>query len=183
VSATGDPVAVGTDVVPGRPCSSLPRIHGVKALRGPHVTVLYCRGRVDGRQGSRAPHIYEFLSWEDDIAMANRLLASLTKLALERQGLKEEEEKIAGTERGLIMHLGQELSTFGYRLVAADGRDARTRAARPRRRAPRNTLRCPKCDRRFSYPMHVARHLSAMHGAKKAAQRARKRPTTLKLKE
>lgn len=30
---------------------------------------------------------------------------------------------------------------------------------------PKGGNKCPKCDRTFSLPMHLARHMSAMHGA------------------
>lgn len=38
----------------------------------------------------------------------------------------------------------------------------------------RKTIKCPRCDRRFSMQGHLARHLSTMHvsgGAKKTAKR------------
>jgi len=31
----------------------------------------------------------------------------------------------------------------------------------------RGTHKCPKCDRTFSMPAHVARHMNAMHGARR----------------
>ena len=40
---------------------------------------------------------------------------------------------------------------------------------------PRKTLKCPKCDRRFSMPAHLARHMSATHGPKKKKVRRPKR--------
>ena len=33
----------------------------------------------------------------------------------------------------------------------------------------RRSLKCPRCDRRFSRPVHLGRHLSATHGRKKRA--------------
>ena len=51
-----------------------------------------------------------------------------------------------------------------------DGRGAATRV-RPKRRARRRTLRCPKCSRRFALPVHLGRHLSATHGKRKKAAR------------
>ena len=35
--------------------------------------------------------------------------------------------------------------------------------------APRRTLKCPRCDRRFARPVHLGRHLSATHGRRKKA--------------
>jgi len=41
--------------------------------------------------------------------------------------------------------------------------------------AKRKTLKCSKCDRKFSMAAHLARHMSTTHGAKKAATSSRKR--------
>jgi len=44
--------------------------------------------------------------------------------------------------------------------------------------AKQKTLKCSKCDRRFSMPAHLARHMNTMHGSggrkTKIARRARK---------
>ncbi len=34
--------------------------------------------------------------------------------------------------------------------------------------ARRGTLKCPKCDRTFSMPAHLGRHMAAVHGARSA---------------
>src|SRR5438552_15327742 len=47
------------------------------------------------------------------------------------------------------------------------GRGAATMAAPVT--APRRTLKCPRCDRRFARPVHLGRHLSATHGRRKKA--------------
>jgi hypothetical protein len=39
----------------------------------------------------------------------------------------------------------------------------------------RKTLKCSKCGRKFSMPAHLARHMSASHGRKKKARRAKTR--------
>ena len=39
----------------------------------------------------------------------------------------------------------------------------------------RKTLKCSKCGRKFSMPAHLARHMSASHGRKKKARRAKAR--------
>jgi hypothetical protein len=39
--------------------------------------------------------------------------------------------------------------------------------ARMRRRRAREDLKCPKCHRRFSLDMHLARHMGAVHGQRK----------------
>ena len=40
----------------------------------------------------------------------------------------------------------------------------------------RKTLRCSKCDRKFSMPAHLARHMAASHGVKKRTGRAKTKP-------
>ena len=37
----------------------------------------------------------------------------------------------------------------------------------------RKTLKCSKCGRKFSMAAHLARHMSASHGRKKKARRAK----------
>jgi uncharacterized C2H2 Zn-finger protein len=37
----------------------------------------------------------------------------------------------------------------------------------------RKTLKCSRCGRRFSMAAHLARHMSASHGRKKKARRAK----------
>ena len=46
-----------------------------------------------------------------------------------------------------------------------NGRRSSTDAAQAK--APRRTLKCPRCDRSFARPVHLGRHLSATHGRKK----------------
>jgi uncharacterized C2H2 Zn-finger protein len=70
------------------------------------------------------------------------------------------------------------LAQLGYRLIAGNGPASKARAVGRRKQELPKTLRCPKCDRRFSRQMHVARHMSAMHGGQKKAKR--RRPTTAK---
>jgi uncharacterized C2H2 Zn-finger protein len=111
--------------------------------------------------------------------MAKTLVASLKKLAREKRGIREKEQGIAHTERRVIERIGRSLSGTGYRLVPVDG--DHFKAARPAttpRRAAAKRLRCPKCDRRFSHRLPMARHVSATHGMKKTAKTAAKRRAT-----
>jgi uncharacterized C2H2 Zn-finger protein len=113
--------------------------------------------------------------------MADRPLASLTHLAGQRQRLQLKERELLNAERRVLERVGRLLAQLGYRLIAGNRPTPRARAVRrPKQELPK-TLRCPKCDRRFSRQMHVARHMSAMHGGQKKAKR--RRPTTTKKSE
>jgi hypothetical protein len=102
--------------------------------------------------------------------MADTLLISLKRLAREKQGLKQKGHVVAQTERRLLANLTRVLPTIGYRLVPLTGQGLRGATTNGARRVKR--LSCPKCDRRFAHPLPLARHLSATHGAKKAAHKA-----------
>lgn len=44
---------------------------------------------------------------------------------------------------------------------------------------PKKKFKCSKCDRSFSMPAHLARHMNATHGSrgkKKTAKKAKRRP-------
>jgi uncharacterized C2H2 Zn-finger protein len=108
--------------------------------------------------------------------MANRPFASLIQLAGERKRLQLKERKLLAAERRVLGRVDRLLAQFGYRLIAGNGPTPRAQAvSTPKKELPK-TLPCPKCDRRFSRQMHVARHMSAMHGGQKKAKR--RRPTT-----
>lgn len=80
---------------------------------------------------------------------------------------------MAKTERRLVEDLGRLLPTIGYRLVPTAAGKLRGMSSNGTRRVKR--LQCPKCDRRFAHPLPLARHLSATHGIKKGAARARRK--------
>ena len=106
------------------------------------------------------------------MANVNSVLATFQSIAKQRQALESTKHRLADQERRLVKDIGQALSDVGYRLVPLDGpRDApKNGSGRAVARKPLlpKTLKCPKCERRFSRPPHVARHMSAMHrrGAK-----------------
>ena len=105
--------------------------------------------------------------------MADKLLAALRKFAEDKNGLREHERRVAETERRLIQTVSRLLTRVGYRVAPLDGPDARAGGrAIPRRPAPKR-LSCPKCDRRFSHPLPMARHMSATHGIKKTAKKTK----------
>ena len=96
--------------------------------------------------------------------MAARMLASLRKLAREKQTLYQTERRVVADERRLFEQLRRAVSLLGYRLT--DGR-SRRQAVGPRTAPRRRRLKCPRCNRRFSHPLPMARHVSAMHRSKK----------------
>jgi uncharacterized C2H2 Zn-finger protein len=99
------------------------------------------------------------------MANTTTLLASLGQLIKQRLTLTAKEQKLAKQERRLIQEMGRVLPKIGYRLVSVNGRPNKREGARTKRALPKS-LKCPKCDRRFSLQAHLARHLSAMHGKK-----------------
>jgi uncharacterized C2H2 Zn-finger protein len=113
--------------------------------------------------------------------MADRPFAALTQLAGQRQRLQLKERELLAAERRVLGQVDRLLSRVGYRLIAGSGPASKARAVARRKQELPKTLRCPKCDRRFSRQMHVARHMSAMHGGPKSQKNVkRQRPTTTK---
>jgi len=109
------------------------------------------------------------------MATTQTLLASLQKLVTDKVGLRNTERKLRQTEQRLMQQMERALQGFGYKLASLNGREARPgRGVLTRRRALLKKLKCPKCDRRFSMQMHVARHLSAMHLGKRTRTKPRK---------
>lgn len=106
--------------------------------------------------------------------MADTLLVSLKRLAREKQGLRHKGQLVAQTERRLVENLRRVLPAIGYRLtpLTAAYLKGATNGLRRVKKLP-----CPKCDRRFAHPLPLARHLSATHGVKKAARKARRKAT------
>src|SRR5215831_14823182 len=104
--------------------------------------------------------------------MADRLLGSLKKLAQDKERLRAREHKVLGEEQRRVRQLDRLLARLGYHVVSDDGRRTAGSVRSPKRARPK-ILRCPKCDRRFSHPLPMARHLSATHGTRR---RARKEP-------
>ena len=94
------------------------------------------------------------------------LLASLAQLIKQRLTLTAKERKLAKQERGIVQEMGRVLPRIGYRLESVNGRPGKQEGVRTNRAPLPKSLECPRCDRRFSLQAHVARHRSAMHGAK-----------------
>ena len=94
------------------------------------------------------------------------LLSALGRITKRRQALKAREHGLVGRERKLVDAIGRALSDLGYRFVPLDEGKATSRARVTGKPRVRQDLKCPKCERRFSFVMHVARHMSAMHATK-----------------
>ena len=95
------------------------------------------------------------------------LVSALGRLMRARKDLNSREHALANRERKLVADIGQALSAFKYRLVRLDEDGVSSRTRVNRRPRVRRDLKCPKCERRFSFAMHVARHMNAMHSRKK----------------
>lgn len=98
--------------------------------------------------------------------MAKTSLDSLTKIATARLSLTDKANRLVEAEQRAIDEVRRLLSGIGYDLVpiAGKGTERRPAPAHRRTRVLPKTLKCPKCDRRFSLQMHVGRHMRATHG-------------------
>lgn len=98
--------------------------------------------------------------------MAESLTRSIQSLVAQKRAL-------TAREKQLIERLNRVLPSIGYRVVPLP--DGGQRSPEQRQRSGQ-VYPCPHCSRRFSLQMHLGRHVSAVHGAKKpTAKRAKKR--------
>jgi hypothetical protein len=97
------------------------------------------------------------------MAEVNVALTTFHGIAKQREALKSLERRLADRERRLVGDIGRALSGFGYRLARLDEAEVTAPARGNRKLRVRQDLKCPKCGRRFSFVMHVARHMNAMH--------------------
>lgn len=100
------------------------------------------------------------------MAQVNIVLATFQGIAKQREAIKSLERRLADRERTLVADIGRALSGFGYRLARLDEAIVAAPARRKRKLLVRQDLKCPKCERRFFFPMHVARHMNAVHRRK-----------------
>jgi uncharacterized C2H2 Zn-finger protein len=108
------------------------------------------------------------------MANTKTLFASLGQLIKARLTLTAKEQKLAQRERRIIQKMGRVLPRIGYRLESVNGQPNKREVVRRKRALLPRTRKCPRCDRRFSLQAHVARHLSAIHGAKGTTRRKMK---------
>jgi uncharacterized C2H2 Zn-finger protein len=84
------------------------------------------------------------------------------------KSLGAQKTAVAKRERELIENLNRVLPGMGYRVVPnAAGSQAQRLPSRSGRAAGK-PLRCPRCARTFAHPLHLGRHMSAIHGTKRA---------------
>ena len=108
------------------------------------------------------------------MARVNVLLAAFHRITKQQEAIKSLERRLADRERTLVAGIGRALSDAGYRLERVDEIQTTSSTLRTRRRRKRQDLKCPKCERRFFFQMHVARHMNAMHRIKQGnAQRVK----------
>jgi hypothetical protein len=93
-------------------------------------------------------------------------LAAFHRITKQQEAIKSLERRLADRERKLVGDIGRALSGFGYRLARLDEATVTAPALGSRKPRARQDLKCPKCERRFFFQMHVARHMSAMHATK-----------------
>jgi hypothetical protein len=101
------------------------------------------------------------------------LLSALGRMTKLRQALNARAHALANQERELVGDIERALSDVGYRLVRLDEIQATSPARGIRRRRMRQDLKCPKCERRFFFQMHVARHINAMHRKPRDTQKVK----------
>ena len=107
------------------------------------------------------------------MAQTQALLKALGTLSQNRRSLERMTRRVADEERQVMASIERMLSGLGYRVVALNGGPSKTAVGKAspvrRRHLARQNLRCPKCDRRFGFLMHLARHTNTVHGTKKRA--------------
>jgi hypothetical protein len=74
--------------------------------------------------------------------------------------LLHEQRTLTRHKQEFAAHLRPLLASIGYALTPTNGPEP---IIAPKTRARRRTLKCPRCDRHFRLPMHLSRHVKAMH--------------------
>jgi hypothetical protein len=91
------------------------------------------------------------------------------------QSVVAEKSALADREKQLIDNLNRVLPAMGYRVMRVEqSRRKRGRASRPTPEAEK-TLVCQHCSRRFAHPLHLGRHMAAMHRSKKTLKKRRRK--------
>lgn len=106
--------------------------------------------------------------------MAANFLRAFQALSSEKEAVRKREEK-------LVSGLRETLGRLGYRLepINANGSGRRSRRT-PLRRALSSgskPLTCSECGRTFALPLHLGRHMGAMHKGKRLGAAPASSPT------
>ena len=88
------------------------------------------------------------------------------------QSVLAEKTAIAAREKELIDNLNRVLPDMGYRVVPMGSTGRRSSRPSGTVREADKTLSCPHCPRRFAHPLHLGRHVGAMHREKKRRRKA-----------
>jgi uncharacterized C2H2 Zn-finger protein len=100
--------------------------------------------------------------------MADTLVKSLGSLVQKRKALQRKEQQLAQRQQQLIKDLDQLLRGIGYQLKPVEnGKGPTISASGVIKTQGRKHLKCPKCERRFSHRLPLARHVSASHRPQK----------------
>jgi uncharacterized C2H2 Zn-finger protein len=109
--------------------------------------------------------------------MLDNLFKSFDELLKEKHNLSEKADQLARNELQLVEKLSRALAGSGYRVVPVSDAEsaAPSRAEGKTRARVGKSLQCPKCERTFSHPLPMSRHLKATHnvtvGGKKKGRR------------
>jgi hypothetical protein len=98
--------------------------------------------------------------------MATNLLKVIEALSSEKDAVLKREEKLVSGLRETLSRLGYQLEAIGHDGASRPGHRARQRRSAPSLGA--NAVTCSECGRRFALPLHLGRHMSAMHRGAKA---------------
>lgn len=79
-----------------------------------------------------------------------------------------EKTAVANKERDLIENLNRLLPDMGYHVVPIAPGAPGSAPTAPRSRQSGKPLACPHCPRTFAQPLHLGRHVSATHLARRS---------------
>jgi hypothetical protein len=104
--------------------------------------------------------------------MAADLLKTFQTLVTDKRAILLREEKLVTGLRHVLGRLGYQLEAIAANGGSRpSGKTSWSRSAQAGSRAS-GAISCPECRRTFALPLHLGRHMSAMHAAGKARHSA-----------